>query len=212
MRRLPVYILIDTSGSMRGEPIESVNVGLASMLSYLRQNPYTLENTAVSIITFDTDVKTVLPLTMVSDLNGLPTITTPDSGPTHTGHALEELCRKVDTEVVRSKPGQKGDWRPLLFLITDGHPSDVMLYNEMIPEVKRRNFGSIVACAAGMKAKTEPLRKLTDQVYMLDSMDSTAFSKLFQFISDVIPEGARSVGAAGSLTLPPPPPEVNIVV
>ena len=28
MRRLPVYILLDTSGSMKGEPIHSVNVGL----------------------------------------------------------------------------------------------------------------------------------------------------------------------------------------
>ncbi|HEE1269204.1 TPA: tellurium resistance protein TerY, partial [Klebsiella pneumoniae] len=28
MRRLPVYLLIDTSGSMRGESIHSVNVGV----------------------------------------------------------------------------------------------------------------------------------------------------------------------------------------
>ena len=32
MRHLPVYILIDTSGSMKGEPIESVKVGLADMV------------------------------------------------------------------------------------------------------------------------------------------------------------------------------------
>lgn len=211
MRRLPVYILIDTSGSMKGEPIESVNVGLASMLSYLRENPYTLENTALSLITFDRDVKTVLPLTPVEDIS-LPAITTPDSGPTHTGAALRELCQKVDTEVRRSTPGQKGDWRPLLFLLTDGRPSDLQLYREMIPEVKRRQFGGIIACAAGMKAQVEPLKQLTDQVYMLDSMDSTSFSKLFQFISDIIPEGARSVGTTDNMTLPPPPSEINIVV
>ena len=29
----PVYILLDTSGSMRGEPIAAVNVGLAFALS-----------------------------------------------------------------------------------------------------------------------------------------------------------------------------------
>lgn len=43
MRRLPVYILIDTSGSMRGEPIEAVKVGLDSMVSSLRTDPYALE-------------------------------------------------------------------------------------------------------------------------------------------------------------------------
>ena len=33
-RRLPVYILIDTSGSMKGEPIESVKVGLSDMIRF----------------------------------------------------------------------------------------------------------------------------------------------------------------------------------
>ena len=42
MRRLPVYLLIDTSGSMRGEPIESVKVGLETMVSSLRQDPLAL--------------------------------------------------------------------------------------------------------------------------------------------------------------------------
>ena len=31
MRRLPVYLLLDTSGSMRGEPIEAVNTGIRVM-------------------------------------------------------------------------------------------------------------------------------------------------------------------------------------
>jgi uncharacterized protein YegL len=63
MRRLPVYILLDTSGSMRGEPIHSVNVGLQSMLSALRQDPYALESVHLSIITFDLEAKVYLPLT-----------------------------------------------------------------------------------------------------------------------------------------------------
>jgi uncharacterized protein YegL len=53
MRRLPVYLLIDTSGSMKGEPIESVKVGIESMLATLRQDPYALETVHISIITFD---------------------------------------------------------------------------------------------------------------------------------------------------------------
>ena len=63
VRRLPVYILLDTSGSMRGEPIHSVNVGLQSMLSALRQDPYALESVHLSIITFDVEAREYLPLT-----------------------------------------------------------------------------------------------------------------------------------------------------
>ena len=62
-KRLPVYILIDTSGSMKGEPIESVKVGLSDMIASLRLDPYALETPCISIITFNSNVNQILPLT-----------------------------------------------------------------------------------------------------------------------------------------------------
>lgn len=211
MRHLPVYILIDTSGSMKGEPIESVKVGLADMIATLRQDPYALETVCISIITYDRDVKQVLPLTELENLQ-LPEIITPDSGPTHTGLALKMLCEKIEVEVKKGTPEQKGDWRPLLFLMTDGKPADVQLYTQIIPKVKSLNFASIVACAAGPKAKVEPLQLLTDQVFRLDTMDATSFKKFFVWVSDVIGLGGKSVGTTDSIELPGPPQEVNIVI
>lgn len=195
---------------MRGEPIESVKVGLEAMLSSLRQEPFALESVNISIITFDRDVKQILPLTPLDELQ-LPEITTPESGPTHTGMALKLLCDRIDKEVRLSSPDQKGDWMPLLFIMTDGKPSDVQLYREMIPEVKKRKFAGIIACAAGMSAKTEPLKELTDTVYSLDTLDSASFKKFFKWVSDSIGVGNRSIGATDDLQLPPPPPEVNVV-
>src|SRR5574344_3062495 len=100
-RKLPVYLLIDTSGSMKGEPIESVKVGIESMLSALRNDPYALETVSISIITYDKDVNQLMPLTPIDDLQ-MPEITTPESGPTHMGAALEMLCDKVDKEIGRA--------------------------------------------------------------------------------------------------------------
>ena len=211
MRHLPVYILIDTSGSMKGEPIESVKVGLTDMVATLRQDPYALETVCISIITFDKDVKQILPLTELENLQ-LPNIVTPDSGPTHMGAALNLLCDKIDVEVQKGTTEQKGDWRPLLFLLTDGKPSDIQEYNQVLSRVKNLNFASIVACAAGPQAKTEPLQKLTDQVFRLDNMDATAFKKFFVWVSDVIGLGGKSVGTTDAIELPGPPKEVNIVI
>ena len=210
-RKLPVYLLIDTSGSMRGEPIESVKVGIEAMLSSLRQEPYALESVNISIITYDREVKIIVPLTPLEDFQ-LPEIVCPESGPTHTGAALELLCKQVDTEVKLSTPERKGDWMPLLFLLTDGKPSDIQVYNQVVPEVKKRRFARIVACAAGMHAKTEPLKQLTDQVFAIDTLDSASFKKFFQWGSASIEIGNKSIGATDELELPPPPEEINVIV
>lgn len=210
-RRLPVYILIDTSGSMKGEPIEAVKVGLADMVAALRQDPYALETVCISIITYDQSVRQVVPLTPLEDLQ-LPEITTPDSGPTHTGAALEMLCQLYDTEIIRGTKEQKGDWMPLLFLLTDGKPSDLQAYNNILPVVKSHAFTNIVACAAGPKAETAPLKKLTDNVVSLDTMDSGTFRKFFQWVSMQVIGGGKSVGTTANVELPTPPAEVNLII
>ena len=114
--------------------------------------------------------------------------------------------------MVRSTAEQKGDWRPLLFIMTDGSPSDVMAYDEWAVKTRKKGFATIIACAAGSKAKEEPLRKVADHVVTLDTMDSATFGKFFKFVSDTVTAGAMSVGAATEIPLPPPPEEVHVVV
>lgn len=215
MRRLPVYILIDTSGSMFGEPIEAVKVGLNDMVATLRQDPYALETVWVSIITFDREVKQVVPLTALEDLS-IPDIKTPQSGPTHTGAALKMMREKYRQEVRLGNAQQKGDWLPLLFILTDGKPSDIQNYNSEVKLITQLPFSNIVACAAGPKALIEPLKQLTNNVFSLDTMDANSFKSYFKWVSQQVSLGGKSVGTVDTNdstanALPPPPTEVNIV-
>ena len=43
IRRLPVYLLLDCSGSMSGEPIEAVKQGIKALLTELKGDPQALE-------------------------------------------------------------------------------------------------------------------------------------------------------------------------
>ncbi|WP_394650887.1 vWA domain-containing protein [uncultured Acinetobacter sp.] len=211
MRRLPVYILLDTSGSMRGEPIHSVNVGLQSMLSALRQDPYALESVHLSIITFDLEARVYLPLTPLDQVQ-LTDIDVPSVGATFMGAALELLAEQVTQQLQKSTDEVKGDWRPLLFMMTDGSPSDVYAYQQAIPVMQQLNFASIVACAAGPKAKQDHLLQLTDKVVVLDTMDAASFAGFFKWVSASVVVGSSSAGISGSVSLPPPPPEVQLVL
>ena len=204
-RRLPVYLLIDSSGSMQGEPIHAVNVGIRAMLTALRQDPFALESVYLSLITFDREVKERLPLTALGEAQ-IEEITLPRSGATHLGEGLIFVADRVERDVVKSSAEQKGDFRPMLFLMTDGSPSDLQRFREALPRLRACQFADIVACAAGPKASSDYLKQITETVVTLDTMDSAAFGQFFKWVSASI-----TAGSASASSLPPPPPEVQIV-
>lgn len=211
MRRLPVYFLLDTSGSMNGEPIQALNNAMSGMINSLRSDAQASETLWISVISFDREIQEIVPLTELPSFQ-LPEIVCPPSGPTFTGKALEMLYDKVNSEIRKGTPTQKGDWRPLLFLFTDGKPSDPMLYKEMLPKIKSLNFGAIVACAAGNLADDSKLKELTDTVVHLATADSTTLKQFFKWVSDTIEQGNKSMGTTDLVTMPPPPSEVHLVI
>lgn len=212
MRKLPVYLVLDTSGSMHGEPIEAVKNGVQVLVSTLRQDPYALETAFLSIITFDEKAKQVTPLTELSMFQ-MPNITA--NGATSLGEALSLLAQRIDTEVQKSTAETKGDWRPLVFIMTDGAPTDN--WERGLDDFKKAKCAMVVACAAGQNAQTKVLKKITETVVSLDTADSMTIKAFFKWVSSSISFGSQKVESAhqeisGLNELPPPPPEVNIVL
>ncbi len=212
MRRLPVYLLIDTSGSMSGEPIEAAKNGVQVLISTLRQDPYALETAFLSVITFDSVANQVCPLTELASFQSPDLVAT---GTTALGAALELLAQKISSEVATTTAEVKGDWKPLIFIMTDGEPTDD--WQRGLQALKGVKTGAIVACAAGQNANTDILKKITDIVVQLDTADSATIKAFFKWVSASISTGSQKVDSGqkeviGLNDLPPPPPEVNVVI
>ena len=212
MRRLPVYLVLDTSGSMYGEPIEAVKNGVQTLISTLRSDPYALETAFISIITFNTNAQQVTSLTELASFQQ-PTIDA--GGCTALGGALELLAQKIDAEVTKTTAEQNGDWKPLVFLMTDGEPTDDITHG--LAEFRKRKTGMVVACAAGTGANTNTLKQITENVVSLDTADSATIKAFFKWVSASISTSSinleKGEGETSDMSeLPPPPPEVNIVV
>lgn len=197
---------------MFGEPIEAVRNGVQVLVSTLRSDPYALETAYLSIITFNSKAQQVTPLT---ELAAFQTPAIDANGCTALGEALSLLAQCVDREVTKTTADVKGDWKPLVFIMTDGVPTDNL--NTGLAEFKKRKFGTVVACAAGAGADTNTLKQITENVVSLDTADSATIKSFFQWVSASISTGSMKVEEAGTEVgtlseLPPPPAEVNIVL
>ncbi|MDR1872573.1 MAG: VWA domain-containing protein [Deltaproteobacteria bacterium] len=213
MRKLPVYILIDTSGSMRGEPIEAVKAGLNSLFKSLIRDPHALDSIYISILTFDREAKILLPLSELNNNLVLPEIPPLESSPTNLGEALQLMCQLYSKEVKKSSLEAKGDWLPVAVIMTDGSPSDTMLFEQMCETLKSNAypFSRIIGCAAGPKAKTEPLKKFATDVVFLETMDSNSFSQFWQWVSQSFSRLSQNTSREVD-ELPPPPEEIKLVL
>ena len=210
MRKLPVYLLLDTSGSMQGEPIESVRTGMQTLVATLRQDPHALESAYLSVITFAEKAAQLLPLTELGQFQ-MPELAA--SGTTSMGAALVLLAERVQVEVAKTTAQQKGDWKPIVFLMTDGESTDDLA--DGIAAIKRGGFGTFVACAAGAKANVAQLQRITESVVRLDTTDANAIRAFFKWVSASIATTSQKVDLtkkdlAGLADLPPPPPEVTL--
>ena len=194
MRRLPVYFVVDVSDSMAGEPISQVEKGLRAIINELRGDPYALETVFVSVIAFAGKAEALCPLTELYQFKA-PDL--PIGEGTALGGALEYLMRDMDQNVQKTTAEVKGDWKPIIFLFTDGVPTDkpdkaVQLWNR-----KYRRGCSLVAVSLGNGADTKVLTLLTENVLRLGETTSESFKAFFKWVTASIKTSSMSVSDYG---------------
>lgn len=180
MRKLPVYFLMDISDSMLGGPLEAVQKGMSSMVAELRSDPYALETVFVSALGFAGKALELAPLTEIC-LFEPPQL--PIGSGTSLGEGLNLLMSRIDSEVRKTTSGQKGDWKPMVFLFTDGAPTD-----DPRAAVKKwrdnyRKNANMIAVTFGKNADVRLLQELTDEVLTLTDLSAESFMEFFRWVS-----------------------------
>ena len=191
-RRLPVYLLLDTSGSMDGAPIQSVREGLEQFQREVAKDPFARDVVKVGVITFGEEARFV-----TSGLIPIQEFQVPELVPSNRDVARLDLAFRLlresfDRDVVRPRlGGPKGDWRPVVFVFTDGRPTDGYgkpsdqwkaerdaLINRPKRQVKPANF---VAVGCGPNVDDETLKAISTGTAFCMGTSEAAFVSLFSW-------------------------------
>lgn len=210
-RRLPVYLLIDCSESMVGGGIEAVRSGLSAMLIKLRSDPHALDSVYLSVITFDAEARVAVPMTSLLDFQEPHLAIKPG---TALGSALTLLADRIHTEVRKTSHDTKGDYRPLVLLLTDGQPGDEWRtpLSRIGAQISPRP-ANIYAIGCGTDVDYSVLQSITDVVLRMDDMGPESFGKLFVWLTASVSSASQGVGETndGKIKLEKLPNNVEVV-
>lgn len=190
MRRLPIFLLLDVSESMAGDNLRQLQQGLERLVAGLRRDPHALETVYLSTVAFAGKARTLAPLTELAHF--YPPRLPLGSG-TSLGRGLMHLMDELDRTVQSSTPERKGDWRPVVYLMTDGKPTD-----DIEPALKRWRAHyagrvTLVAIAIGKFAALDVLQRITETVLRLDAHTDQDFKRFVDWVTMSVVVQSRSV-------------------
>jgi len=117
--RCPCVLLLDTSGSMQGPPIDALNEGLMTFKNDLVKDPLASRRVEVAVITFDNIVNVAQDF-ITADKFEPPILTS--QGQTFMGTAISTALDIVRSRKAHYRASGIAYYRPWIFMITDGEP------------------------------------------------------------------------------------------
>jgi uncharacterized protein YegL len=202
--RCPVVLLLDTSASMTGDPIAQLNDGLRAFDQSLKDDRLACLRVEVAVITFGGEVQALdvrgsspqpIPLDagqvfVTVDCFQPPELTA--NGNTPMGEAVQQGLALLRQRKDIYKQNGLDYFRPWLFLITDGNPTDVWQPAAQLAREEESRKGVSIYGVGVENADMQTLAQFCPPHRPPLKLKGLAFSELFQWLSKSLSSVAHS--------------------
>lgn len=213
-RVLPIYLAVDTSGSMsEGTRLEAVQQAIIQLVDELLSSPALGDQVRVGIVAFADHAELVLPLTDLTELPSLPRLYA--RGSTLFGPLFQRLGRVIDHDLRVLRYQDTSTLRPFVFLITDGAPAD-RDWERSFQDFDRRTKAQLIVITTGTGWEGSEIWQRLRPVAVYewnDNHDEVLATRIFGVVNDFARTLTRSVMLPGRHDarphLPPPYPPLG---
>lgn len=213
-RHIPAVLLVDTSGSMSGEPIAELNRGLVAFGDALQEDTLALGRAEVSVISFNSTVQTEMGFRPASEYEA-PVLQA--NGLTSFNEAIQIGLDAIEARKQEYRNQGVSYYRPWLFVLTDGAPTDTSLESATMDKLQnaiRNKKVTYMPMAIGKGADENKLRAYYPpelQAKPVLKADATNFKEAFVWLSASISVISQSdPNTASEVNLPPTPSIITV--
>ncbi len=215
-QHIAVVLLVDTSGSMYDGPIEELNKGLQNFYDALQKDSVALGRAEVCLISFNSSVNIELSFRPADQFDA-PILKT--KGTTAMNEGILTALNEIEERISIYKQNGVKYYRPWLFLLTDGQPSDMDKEAEAVQRLRtaiENKKVTYLPMGIGADADLEQLKKYYPEQHPQKttlSADVDGFANAFEWLSRSVSQIAKAdQSATPTVNLTKPPDNITVAI
>lgn len=182
---LACVLLLDTSGSMHGERVASLNRGLADFIAQTQKDDFAMKRVEISLIEFNSSANTILDFTPLPEMEPVTLVA---GGQTAMGEGIKLAIKTVKERKALYNSIGVPFFTPWIFMISDGIPTDSAdvidsARNDLFAEYAKGSHG-VKFIPVGVPGYDRNLLASLSKTKTCLEMDDANFEGIFNWLSE----------------------------